>query len=168
VKKSANERFFKKLFIEMRSDLIHFAEANIHGKADKAYIDSVEDIVEETFKTAWQKIDELVASKNPNGWLINALKLHILKHYEKRNKEHLEKRELYENEIEIPTETIFDNEISFSGRLSDDEMQIIKLKSAGYNHIEISDILGVPVGTIHSKVSRIKDKLRKILEGEEN
>jgi RNA polymerase sigma-70 factor (ECF subfamily) len=147
----------------MRSDLIRFAEANIRDKADREY---AEDIVEETFKTAWQKIDELVASDNPNGWLINALKLHILKYYEKRTKEHLEKREY--DEIEIPTETVFDNEISFSGSLSDDEMQIVKLKSAGYNHIEISKIMDVPVGTIHSKVSRLKDKLRKILEGEEN
>jgi RNA polymerase sigma factor (sigma-70 family) len=163
VKKSANERFFKKLFIEMRGDLIRYAEAKIRGKADKEY---VEDIVEETFKTAWEKIDELVTSENPNGWLINALKLHILKFYEKRSKEHLEKREF--EEIEIPTETDFDSEISFSGRLSDDEMQIIKLKSAGYNHNEISFITGQPAGTIHSKVSRIKDKLRKILGGEKN
>jgi RNA polymerase sigma-70 factor (ECF subfamily) len=165
VKDSANKRFFKQLFIDMRNDLIRFAEANIRDKADKEY---VEDIVEETFKTAWQKIDELVACQNPNGWLINALKLHILKYYEKRTKEHLEKRELYDIETEIPIETDFDNEISFSGKLSDDEMQIIKLKSAGYNHIEISKIMDVPVGTIHSKVSRLKDKLRKILEGEEN
>jgi RNA polymerase sigma-70 factor (ECF subfamily) len=163
VKKSAHERFFKKLFIDMRSDLIRFAEANIRDKADREY---VEDIVEETFKTAWQKLPELVACQNPNGWLINALKLHILKYYEKRKREHLDKREF--DEIEIPTETDFDNEISFSDKLSDDEMQIIKLKSAGYNHIEISTIMGVPTGTIHSKVSRLKDKLRKILEGEEN
>jgi RNA polymerase sigma factor (sigma-70 family) len=163
VKNSANKRFFKQLFIDMRNDLIRFAEANIRDKADKEY---AEDIVEETFKTAWEKIDELVACQNPNGWLINALKLHILKYYEKRNKEHPEKRELYE--MEIPTETIFDNEISFSSKLSDDEMQIIKLKSAGYNHIEISSVMGVPVGTIHSKVSRLKEKLRKISEGEEN
>jgi RNA polymerase sigma-70 factor (ECF subfamily) len=160
VKKSFNERFFEQLFIEMRSKLIRFAEAKI---ADKQ---TAEDIVEETFKTAWQKIDELAASENPHGWLINALKLHILKTYEKRAKEHPEKRE-YE-EFEIPTETIFDNEISFSGNLSDDEMRIIKLKSAGYNHSEISKIMGLPPGTIHSKVSRIKDKLGKIFGGEKN
>jgi RNA polymerase sigma-70 factor (ECF subfamily) len=152
------ERFFKKLFIEMRSKLIRFAEAKIPDRQD------AEDIVEETFKTAWQKIDELIASQNPNGWLINALKLHILKYYEKRGKEHLEKRE-YEA-IEIPTETDFDNEISFLGKLSDDEMQIIKLKEAGYKHEEISSIMDLPPGTVHSKVTRIKEKLRNILDGE--
>jgi RNA polymerase sigma-70 factor (ECF subfamily) len=160
VKKTANERFFEQLFIEMRSKLLRYAAAKIPEK------DNAEDVVEETFKTAWQKIDELAVSENPHGWLINALKLHILKHYEKRNKEHPEKRE-YE-EVEIPTETIFDNDISFGNSLSDGEMQIIKLKSAGYNHNEISALTGFPTGTIHSKISRIKDKLRKILGDEKN
>jgi RNA polymerase sigma factor (sigma-70 family) len=155
--------FFEKLFIEMRIKLIRFAEAKIRGKADMEY---VEDIVEETFKTAWQKVDELIASENPHGWLINALKLHILKHYEKRNKEHPDKREF--DESETATETIFDNEISFSDSLSDAEMRILKLKEAGYNHNEISTMMDLPAGTIHSKVSRIKDKLKKFSGGEKN
>jgi RNA polymerase sigma-70 factor (ECF subfamily) len=159
VKNNANERFFEELFIEMRSKLIRFAEVKI---ADKQ---SAEDIVEETFKTAWQKIDELIASENPHGWLINALKLHILKFYEKQAK-HPESREY--SETETAAETIFDNEISFSDSLSDDEMRIIKLKEAGYRHDEISAIMKQPTGTIHSKVSRIKNKLRKFLGGEDN
>jgi RNA polymerase sigma-70 factor (ECF subfamily) len=160
VNKPLNEHFFEELYIEMRSKLIRFAEAKIPDKS------TTEDIVEETFKTAWQKLPELIASENPHGWLINALKLHILKFYEKRAKEHPEKREY--SEIDIPTETVFNNEISFSGSLSDDEMQIIRLKEAGYKHDEIGNLINLPAGTIHSKVSRIKDKLRKFLGGEEN
>jgi RNA polymerase sigma-70 factor (ECF subfamily) len=142
----------------MRIKLLRYAEAKIPDKAN------AEDIVEETFKTAWQKIDELTSSENPQGWLFNALKLHILKYYENRNKEHPEKRE-YE-EVEIPTETNFDNEISFSNNLSADEMRIVKLKEAGYKHEEISSIMDLPPGTVHSKVTRIKEKLRKILGNE--
>jgi RNA polymerase sigma-70 factor (ECF subfamily) len=153
VKKTPNERFFEQLYIEMRLKLIRFAEAKIPDK------ENAEDIVEETFRTAWHKHSELAASENPRGWLINALKLHILKHFEKRNKEHTDKREL--NEIERATETVFYNEISFEESLSGDEMQIIKLKEAGYKHNEISEIMDIPAGTIHSKVSRIKDKLKK-------
>jgi RNA polymerase sigma-70 factor (ECF subfamily) len=149
------ESFFEKLFIEMRIKLLRYAEAKIPDRGN------AEDIVEETFKTAWQKIDELTDSENPQGWLFNALKLHILKYYDNRNKEHPEKRE-YE-EVEIPTETIFDNEISFKDDLSDDEMRIIKLKEAGYKHEEISSIMDLPTGTIHSKVTRIKEKISKIL-----
>jgi RNA polymerase sigma-70 factor (ECF subfamily) len=150
-----NERFFEKLFIEMRIKLLRYAEAKIPDKLN------AEDIVEETFKTAWQKIDELTASENPQGWLFNTLKLHILKYYDNRNKEHPERRE-YED-VEILTETIFDNEISFKDSLSDHEMRIIKLKEAGYKHEEISSIMDLPPGTIHSKVKRIKEKISKIL-----
>jgi RNA polymerase sigma-70 factor (ECF subfamily) len=156
--KLTDERLFEQLFTEMRNKLLRYAEAKIPDKQ------SAEDIVEETFKTAWQKISELVSSENPHGWLINALKLHILKHYEKCSKEHLEKRD-YEV-TETPTETVFDNEISFKGSLAGDEMQIIKLKEAGYKHNEISAIMGLPAGTIHSKVSRIRDKLKKFWGGE--
>jgi RNA polymerase sigma-70 factor (ECF subfamily) len=161
VNKPTNERFFEELYIEMQSKLLRYAEARISDRADKEY---AEDIVEETFKTAWAKLPELMASENPQGWLINALKLHILKAYEKRNKEHPDKREY----AETAAETIFDNEISFSGYLSEDEMRIVRLKEAGYKHDEISTIMNVSAGTIHSKVSRIKDKLRKFFGGEKN
>lgn len=152
--KTPNERLFEELYIKMRSKLLIFAEAKIPDK------ENAEDIVEETFKTAWQKISEIAASNNPHGWLVNALKLHILKHFEKRNIEHSKRSELCE--IKPQTETFFDNEISFRGSLSSDEMQILKLKEAGYKHNEISTIMDLPEGTIHSKVSRIKGKLKKL------
>jgi RNA polymerase sigma-70 factor (ECF subfamily) len=155
-----NALFFEKLYKEMAHKLFLYASSRIPDK------ENAEDIVEETFATAWQKFPDLIASDNPHGWLINALKLHILKYYEKRAKEHPEKREF--GEIEAATETVFDNEISFNDRLSDDEMRIINLKAAGYKHDEISAVMDLPAGTIHSKVSRIKDKLKKFLGGEIN
>jgi RNA polymerase sigma-70 factor (ECF subfamily) len=158
VKKSANERFFGELFIEMRGKLLRYAEAKIPDKGN------AEDIVEETFKTAWLKIDDLKASENPHGWLINALKIHILKHYNVHTKEHINMRETLDTDI--PACTVFDNEISFERTLTADEMQIAKLKEAGYTHDEISSMMNVPPGTVHSKVSRIKDKLRKFMGSE--
>jgi RNA polymerase sigma factor (sigma-70 family) len=156
-KKRTDERFFEELYIEMRSKLTRFAEARIPDRG------SAEDVVEETFRTAWMKIDELSASENPHGYLFNTLKLHILKHCEKHAKDRPDKREAADigelTDIAVPSDTYFDSEISFSDRLTDDEMQIISLKDAGYKHGEIGSMLKVPAGTIHSKVSRIKDKL---------
>lgn len=44
-----------------------------------------------------------------------------------------------------------------------EDRQIVLLKSAGHKDKEVAEMLRIPMGTVASKYSRIKEKLRKLL-----
>ena len=50
--------------------------------------------------------------------------------------------------------------------LSEDQRTALLLQQEGYELSEIGDILGVPVGTVKSRISRAKQTMRAILEEE--
>lgn len=57
------------------------------------------------------------------------------------------------------TETI----LKILGTFPLEDRQIVLLKSGGHKDKEVADILGIPMGTVASKYSRIKEKMRKAL-----
>lgn len=64
-----HELFFDALYLEMYDMLLIYAERaldNQHALAEEA--------VQDTFKICWMKIDEVTASENPKGWLLETLK----------------------------------------------------------------------------------------------
>jgi RNA polymerase sigma-70 factor (ECF subfamily) len=151
--------FIERLYREMEHKLLSYA---IHRIPDK---DNAEDILHETFKTLWLKIDEVIKLENPNGWVFNAMVFHTLKHLDKIKIE----EKLYSQtpycEAEIMIESDFDSEISFSDFLTESELHILKLKEQGYKHNEIGEMMGLTTGTISSKVSRMKEKLTEFMGG---
>jgi RNA polymerase sigma-70 factor (ECF subfamily) len=158
---SKKERFYVELISSMRKPLTKYVESRIPDSGDS------EDIVQEVFETAWLKIDELMKHENPRGWLFIAVKLHIKTYYGKlqfNDDGIIQNTEI--SELDLPVETEFDEGISFSDKLSSDELTIIKLKEQGFKHHEIAKIMKLSPGTIASKVSRIKAKLAEYWEGE--
>ncbi|MDR2357529.1 MAG: RNA polymerase sigma factor [Oscillospiraceae bacterium] len=153
--------FFTGLTEANYTKLIKFAESKISNRVD------AEDIAQETLYIAWRKIDVLMKSPNPEGWLVNTLKYRILKYIEGEG----ERAKLIGALMAVQSEgyepTLISDVQSLLSRLSDDEIHIVRLKEQGYTHHEIADMLGVPYGTIASKAFRIKGKIEKQL-GEEN
>ncbi|AHE99498.1 RNA polymerase sigma factor [Thioalkalivibrio paradoxus] len=50
-------------------------------------------------------------------------------------------------------------------RLSDDHRQVISLVDIeGFAYAEVSEVLGVPIGTVMSRLSRARGQLRKLLQ----
>jgi len=51
------------------------------------------------------------------------------------------------------------------GNLDLDERELINLVDVqGLSYESVSNILGIPIGTVKSRLSRVRDKLRGILE----
>jgi RNA polymerase sigma-70 factor (ECF subfamily) len=52
------------------------------------------------------------------------------------------------------------------GQLSLEHRQILLLLNVeGYRYDEIADILGMPIGTVMSRLARARQRLRTLLEG---
>lgn len=129
-----------------------------------------EDIVQETFRSAWKSRGRYQASKSSGGgekaWLTSILRRRVVDRWRKRS---------------FPTvtggELMLDVEGATSDPLADgytDEMQLAlnrlpaELKESlllvvvgELTHQEAADLLGAPLGTVLSRVSRARERLRE-------
>lgn len=64
----AEQEYLEQLFLEMRKMLLQYAKLHVNG------VSLAEDAVQEVFVIAGTRLDSLMASENPQGWLVNTLK----------------------------------------------------------------------------------------------
>jgi RNA polymerase sigma-70 factor (ECF subfamily) len=153
-------KFYETLIDTMYDTLLDYARLRVSDTS------RAQDIVQDACLLAWEKIDSLISSPNPNGWMMNTLKNCIHKHFADIAAEMklIDSLTAVTPETTLPPDT---SEIisSFSSILTPPEQRIVNLKEQGYKHREIAEALGVKPGTIDSAVSRIKTKITKMLEG---
>jgi RNA polymerase sigma-70 factor (ECF subfamily) len=155
---SREEKFYIELIRETHANLLTYARLKTPD------VSQAEDIVQETFLTAWDKIGRLMSSPNPAGWLMNVLKNHLRKHYDGISSEQRITDVLTLHQDAAASQPEPSGEASFTSVLSPDELRIAALKEQGYKHHEIAAKLGAKQGTIDSKVSRIKAKITRFLD----
>lgn len=125
---SAERDFLDKLYRQMRGKLLQYAYANLSS------VEQAEDAVQETFKVASAKIEKVMESENPYGWLINALKL-ILRETKRRSakeKKHvaISFSEIESQDVNLSTSSIRSElrimELLYSGLVSRDDFELLK------------------------------------------
>lgn len=151
--------FYRELIDEMYDILLGYARLNISNAPE------AQDIVQDVCLVAWEKIDRVMASLNPRGWLMNTLKNYICKYHTAL----ADARRVTEFLDDIAADNVLlfdaaDSEASFFSVLTPQEIRIVKLKGQGYLHREIAAFLELQPGTIDSAVSRIKVKIAKFLK----
>jgi RNA polymerase sigma-70 factor (ECF subfamily) len=127
-----------------------------------------EDIVQETFRSAWKSRNLFREDGGTRAWLASILRRRVFDHYRQprppallANDEHLE--------TGLPAADPFRDELT-------DEMQnalsrlpaelketLILVIVAELTHQQAAEMLGVPLGTVLSRVSRARVRLREIL-----
>jgi RNA polymerase sigma-70 factor (ECF subfamily) len=154
--------FYTALVEAHRGELLGFARTRIKNYED------AEDALEEALLIAWRRIDVLMIAPKPVGWLYNVLKNCIMKHFDSKKAEQRAidamTLEAVSDEDTYGTYDTYDIDGSrgIADLLTEDDLHIIRLKEQGYTHREIADMLGVPYGTVSSKVSRIKAKIQNL------
>ncbi|MBQ8230777.1 MAG: hypothetical protein IJZ34_02430 [Lachnospiraceae bacterium] len=73
ITKEEKVAFFDKLFEDNYTVLLRVARLAL----PKEDIKVIDDIVQRTFRQAWENVDELLTHHNPNAWLIHAVKSSI-------------------------------------------------------------------------------------------
>jgi RNA polymerase sigma-70 factor (ECF subfamily) len=129
-----------------------------------------EDLSQETFRTAFEKFDQLRDTRKIKSWLFIILRNAYFKKIEK------EKRY---SDVDIDVATYNSREVKNAGRdyfdkILDGELQLAldnlaeKYKTpvilsyiGGYSYQEIADMLHIPIGTVMSRIARGKMFLKK-------
>ena len=75
------ERFFEKLYRDFYQWILHQAEKKLGDPV------LAQDVTQDTFCAAMNRIDILMAHENPKGWLARALDYKIKHNFEKRTRE---------------------------------------------------------------------------------
>jgi len=131
-----------------------------------------EDLLMESFTDAFRSIRQFQYKSTFGAWLKRIVVNNCITTLKKKR---LDIREMTDSITRIP-DTVTDhrsneNEPSASqiketiNQLPDGYRQILSLYLLeGYDHVEISEVLGISVGTSKSQYSRAKNKLRELLK----
>jgi RNA polymerase sigma-70 factor (ECF subfamily) len=127
-----------------------------------------EDVVQDAFRSAWLSRHLYDSSRSERAWLLAILRRRASDHWRKH-----QRRELPAGgdlaEPGRPAADPFADELSKAvqealGRLPEEWRETLLLVVVGeLTHQETADLLGVPLGTVLSRVSRARSRLREDL-----
>lgn len=155
-------REFKQVLETSRPRLYRVAYSWTHDAA------LADDLVQETLTKAWQKYDQLRDPKAQEAWLFSILTNCFRDHYRR----HRETDDIDEMDIAgdqcLETEQIrselVDRVRQAIRRLPEGQRQVVTLVDLeGFSYIEVSSILGIPGGTVMSRLCRARAALKALL-----
>lgn len=139
----------------------------IHVKKDE----DIEDIVQETMLAVWSNIKSFRNNSSFRTWIIGIARRKIYDYYRGRYK--VSELSLFDAEDSLRVEDESEKLIKSLDvnnavvNLNNAEQELVFLAfNAQLTYQEISEITGIPVGTVKSRMYTIKSKLRKYLEKE--
>lgn len=154
---SAQSKFIEKLYLEMFDMLMAYARASLENEA------LAEEAVQETFRIACLKPDDLMTCPNPKGWIINTLKYTIQNSRRSRDKAMILLTEyMASHNEEAFSEDRVSLEVTYGNIAQTEEFQLIReLALEGRSHLEMAQKRGISVAACKKRVQRAKEFLKK-------
>lgn len=161
---SDNQRSeIERLYKEMFHPILAYAQSALHERA------LAEEVVQDTFRIACAKSDNLLSSPNPKGWLLNTLKYVIRNTIRSRSylnrlviasldfDENINHGKEYMDELKI--------DLLFSDLANDEDYKLIKKLALDKRTIlEVAEELGITVEACSKRVQRAKKRLKKKIQ----
>lgn len=127
-----------------------------------------DDLVQDTLERAWSRAGQWQAGSDLRAWLFSIM--HNL-HIDHLRRPGLNERTLDDRDLELPTRAtqsdrldVMDLQTALT-RLPHEQRQVvllIALEEMSYE--EVSQTLGIPIGTVMSRLSRGRERLRRLLD----
>lgn len=153
-------KVIEQLYMQMYDMLITYARCALSEEA------MAEEAVQETFRIACQKPEELCNSPNPKGWLVNTLKFTIQNM--KRSRENArqilseyladQSRQVLYSDDKVSLDILYENVADLEA------FKLLKeIAIDGKSHLEIALSRGISVSACKKRVQRAKELLQKKL-----
>lgn len=127
-----------------------------------------EDIVQETMRSAWTSRERFEQGRGERAWLASILRRRVVDRWRRSARVPTAAGELVMDvacEAEDPLAQEYTDEMQFAlSQLSHELREALLLVIVGeLTHQQTADLLGVPLGTVLSRVSRARRRLRQHL-----
>lgn len=148
----------EQLYLELFDHMMAYARSSLRSES------LAEEVVQETFRIACMKPEELCASDNPRGWLLKTLKFTIQN--KKRCNDNTNRlltdyiasqsREIAVSEDKVRLEVLY-------GNIADlDEFKLLQEMAVdGKSQLEMAQARGISLSACKKRVQRAKETLRK-------
>jgi RNA polymerase sigma-70 factor (ECF subfamily) len=130
---------------------------------------AAEDVLQDTFQSAWTSRHRFDRSRSERAWLLAILRRRAADHWRRRDDREVVAAGDAVRPPAVADEDPFRAELSASmqdalGRLPDELRETLLLVVVGdLTHQEAANLLGIPLGTVLSRVSRGRARLRELL-----
>jgi RNA polymerase sigma-70 factor (ECF subfamily) len=127
-----------------------------------------EDLVQDAFRSAWLGRESFDAARSPRAWLLAILRRRVVDRWRKRRVAEVPTGD-FDSDPGVydpaPGSDEYSDEMQRAlAQLPDPLREALLLVAVGeLTHQEAADLLGVPLGTILSRVNRARGRLRELL-----
>ena len=150
----------EELYLQMFDGMMAYARSSLQEES------VAEEAVQETFRIACQKPEDLCNSPNPKGWLVNTLKFTIQNTKRSRESARLilseyladQSRQILYSDDKVSLDVLYENVADLEAFKLLKEMAI-----EGKSHLEMAQSRGISVAACKKRVQRAKELLQKKL-----
>jgi len=132
---------------------------------------AADDLVQDTLERAWSRLSQWRAGSDMRAWLFGIM--HNLR-VDQLRRPKLIAQSIDKDDFEVPTRPTQTDELelrdldSALGRLPDEQREVLLLVALEeMSYAEIAATLGIPRGTVMSRLSRGRERLRLIMDGQQ-
>ena len=158
----AHEHFFDALYLEMYDMLLIYAERaldNQHALAEEA--------VQDAFKICWIKIEEVTASQNPKGWLLETLK-NVIRNIRRSQARFANLLLILNKNLALAERTAEDEtelDMTYEDLKDNPDYQLLKEFVLEHRSIkEMAQERGITVDACKKRIQRAKERLREYFQ----
>ena len=146
----------RQLYIKHYNYLIRFAHRFVKN-------DLAEDLVQETFLIAQKRLDCVLSSKNPTGWLINTLKNVIGNTYQRR--QFIYTKLIPEMLIDESGEYVYSVNDMYAGLIDEEALSLlIWVYCEDISYQDAASRLGISLSACKKRIQRAKMTLKRAIE----
>lgn len=151
----------EELYLEMFEKMKIYAGCSLENEA------LAEEAVQDTFRIACQKPEQLCESVNPQGWLVQTLKYTICNMQSNRAtaKRIVERYLLTQiNDLSV-SEDKLDLNVLYGNVADTEEFKLLaEMAIEGKSHLEMAESRGISISACKKRVQRAKEILRKKID----
>lgn len=131
---------------------------------------AADDLVQDTLERAWSRLHQWRAGSDMRAWLFGIM--HNLR-VDQLRRPRLSTQSIEADEFDLPTRATQSDALelrdleSALGHLADEQREILLLVALEeMSYADIASTLGIPIGTVMSRLSRGRERLRLIMDGQ--
>jgi len=132
---------------------------------------AADDLVQDTLERAWSRLHQWRAGSDMRAWLFGIM--HNLR-IDQLRRPRLSAHSIDADDFDVPTRATQNDQLelrdieSALSRLPDEQREVLLLVALEeMSYADIAAMLGIPAGTVMSRLSRGRERLRLIMNGEQ-